>query len=214
MVDGASATAAGRDWRVLVICGASGVGKSQVSYPLARGYGVPLVEVDDIVEALRAVTTPAQLPLLHYWDTHPEAARLAPEEIVELQIALAEFLSPAIAAVIGNHLDTDTPVVVEGDFILPSLVVMETFAGLPAAGRVRGVVVTESSTDQLVANYLRREPEAGAQAGRAAVSRLYGDWLAEQAARHGVPCVSARPWNDVLDRVRSVLDLDEDHRSP
>ena len=63
-------------WSVLLLCGASGTGKTQVSYPLARHYGVPIVEVDDLVEALQAMTTPEQQPILHYWRTHPEAARL------------------------------------------------------------------------------------------------------------------------------------------
>lgn len=197
--------AAGRGWTVLLICGASGAGKSRISYPLASHFGIPLVEVDDIVAALRAVTTRDQLPLLHYWDTHPEAARLPPAEIVKLQIALSDSLSAAVAAVVGNHLDTDTPVIIEGDYILPALAAMDDFAGQPAAGRVRGVVVAEPDVRQLTANFLRREPEAGEQASRAEVSRLYGDRLTAEAARHAIACVSARPWDDVLDRVRALV---------
>ncbi len=39
------------DWRVLVVGGASGMGKTGVGRALARRYGVPVVEADDIVEA-------------------------------------------------------------------------------------------------------------------------------------------------------------------
>ncbi|MFI6217953.1 hypothetical protein ACIBCD_38605 [Nocardia brasiliensis] len=60
-----------RDWQVLLLGGASGSGKSRLSYPLARHYRVPLVEVDDLVLAVQAMTTPAQQPMLHYWDTIP-----------------------------------------------------------------------------------------------------------------------------------------------
>jgi 2-phosphoglycerate kinase len=53
-------------WKVLLICGPSGVGKTRLSYPLAHRFGVPIVEVDDAVEALLAMTTPEQQPELHH----------------------------------------------------------------------------------------------------------------------------------------------------
>jgi len=58
-----------RDWTVTVVCGASGVGKSSVAIPLAARYGVPLGETDDIVTALKTITSPDDQPALHYWDT-------------------------------------------------------------------------------------------------------------------------------------------------
>ncbi|EYT81165.1 hypothetical protein CF54_21115 [Streptomyces sp. Tu 6176] len=41
--------------------------------------------------------------------------------MVERQIAVAGALAPAVEAVVANHVDTDTPVVVEGDYVLPGL---------------------------------------------------------------------------------------------
>ncbi|MDP4510471.1 hypothetical protein [Nonomuraea turcica] len=190
---------------IILLGGASGVGKTQISYPLARLLGIPIVEVDDLVEALQAMTTPDQAPLLHYWQTHPEAHTLPPEKIVELQIAAAQALTPAVAAVIANHLNTGTPVLIEGDYLLPALAVAGSFAGTAAADRVRAVFLHEPDERQLVDNYWRREPDAGEQHTRARVSRLYGDWLAGQARELGVPVVSARPWPDVVDRVTAAL---------
>ncbi len=40
-----------RDWRVLLLGGASGTGKSRLSYPLARRYQVPIVEGDYVLPA-------------------------------------------------------------------------------------------------------------------------------------------------------------------
>jgi 2-phosphoglycerate kinase len=192
-------------WSVLLLCGASGTGKTQVSYPLARHYGVPIVEVDDLVEALQAMTTPEQQPILHYWRTHPEAARLPPADIADLQVAVAEALVPAVDAIVGNHLETDTPVIIEGDYLLPSLATRDGFAGIPAKGRVAAVVLHEPDEAQIVANYLRREPGLGEQFQRARVSALYGDRLAGQAAEAGVPTVTARPWTDVIERVIAAV---------
>ncbi|MFJ8296949.1 hypothetical protein ACIQ9R_13870 [Streptomyces sp. NPDC094447] len=179
-------------WRVLVVGGASGMGKTGVARALARRYGVPVVEVDDIVEALLAVTRPEHLPEVHFWRTHPEAARWAPEAVAERQIAVAEALAPAVEAVVANHVGTDTPVVLEGDYLLPPAVT--------PGGPVRGLFLHEDDEAQVTANYLHREPEAGPQRHRARVSVLYGRWLASRAHAAGVPVLAPRPWTDLADR--------------
>ncbi|MFC8715584.1 hypothetical protein ACFUCQ_37615 [Streptomyces sp. NPDC057197] len=181
------------EWRVLVVGGASGMGKTGVSRALARRYGVPVVEVDDIVEALLAVTLPEHLPEVHFWRTHPEAARQAAESVVERQIAIAGALAPAVEAVVANHVDTDTPVIVEGDYVLPG--------SATPGGLVRAVFLHEDDEARVTANYLRREPEVGPQGPRARVSVLYGRWLAGQARAAGVPVLAPRPWEDLADRV-------------
>jgi 2-phosphoglycerate kinase len=53
------------DWRVLLIGGSSGVGKTLVARELARHFGVSLILADDVRLALQEVTTPAQKPELH-----------------------------------------------------------------------------------------------------------------------------------------------------
>lgn len=194
-----------RAWDVLLLGGASGTGKSAVSYPLARRYGVPVLEVDDLVEALLATTTPDTHPDLHYWRTHPGAASFPAERIVDLQIATARALEPAVAAVIANHLVTNMPVVIEGDYLLPELAARDSFAGTAAAGRVRAVVLHEPDPARIEANYLVREPGDGAQHARAVASAAFGDWLAAEATRCGVPVAPARPWADVLHRVEAML---------
>ncbi|MEU5687725.1 hypothetical protein [Streptomyces venezuelae] len=185
------------DWRVLVVGGASGMGKTGVGRALARRYDVPVVEVDDIVEAVLAVTLPEHLPEIHFWRTHPEAAHQAPESVVQWQIAIAKALDPAIKAVVANHVDTVTPVILEGDYVLPG----------PATpdGPVRAVFLHEDDEEQVTANYLRREPEAGPQRHRARVSVLYGRWLAAQARAAGVPVIAPRPWEDLANRVAAAV---------
>lgn len=173
------------------------MGKTRVSRALARRYDVPVVEIDDVVEALLAVTRPEHLPEVHYWRTHPEAAHRTPESVVERQIAVARALVPAVEAVVANHVDTDTPVIVEGDYVLPGQ------AG--TNGLVRAVFVHEDSEAHVVSNYLAREPKEGPQHHRARVSVLYGRWLADQAHAVGVPVVAPRPWHDLPHRVDHLV---------
>ena len=184
-------------WIVTLVCGASGTGKSCVARPLAARYGVPLAEADDIVTALQAITTPQQQPMLHFWETHPEARDWAPERIAARHFEVASALRRAYAAVIADRVEFAAPVVFEGDYLLPELAAEAGIA-------VRAVVLDEQNEDQIAANYLRREP-GGPQRGRARVSALVSAELARRARRCGVPVVPARPWSDGLERVDKAL---------
>jgi len=54
-----------RNWTVLFIGGASGTGKSTLAYEIAKLYGITVLEVDDIGQALKATTTKDILPTIH-----------------------------------------------------------------------------------------------------------------------------------------------------
>jgi 2-phosphoglycerate kinase len=184
-------------FEVLLIGGASGTGKSQVSYPLARQLGISVLETDDLVTAIKAATTPRQLPLLHYWDTHPEALLWPARPINDLTQSLMDSLVPVFAAIIADHVDTGIRIVLEGDHLLPSLMV-----GRPG---VRGVILHEPDTEQVVRNFARREPEHGEQPLRAEVSVMRGAALTRQAGQLGVPVIAARPWTTALARTAAAL---------
>jgi 2-phosphoglycerate kinase len=194
-----------RPWTVLLLGGASGTGKTMVSYRLARHFGVGITEVDDFQVVLETMTTPEQQPIIHYWSTHAEAANLPAERIVEQIIAIGGVMAPALAAVIANHIETSTPLVLEGDFILPALAARPMFGEYAAAGQVRAVFLVEEDEAQIAANYLAREPDNGPQAGRAHISWLYGQWLRGECERLGIPVLPARPWETVLERVAAVV---------
>jgi 2-phosphoglycerate kinase len=159
-----------RSWEVFLLGGASGVGKTSLSYRPARQFDVALTEVDDFQIVLECLTTPEQQPVLHFWRTHPAPHTFLAVTIVTHTIALGTVLLPALAAVIVNHAETHTPVVLEGDFILPAVVTHPVIAPLYQAGLVRAAVVHESEEAQSLTNFLHREPEVGPQPLRAQVS--------------------------------------------
>src|SRR3712207_2440831 len=133
-----------RSWHVLLIGGASGVGKTQISSRLAQHFGVGMTEIDDFQVILERMTTPEQYPVVHLFPTDPEAF-FALDEAGKLDVAIAysTVMAEALEAVIANHLDGGAPIVLEGDFLLPSLAVQEAYAGIPAAGRVRAFILHE-----------------------------------------------------------------------
>ncbi len=180
-------------------------GKTSVSYRLARHFGAGITEVDDFQALLERMTTREQQPAIHFWRTHPAPEQLSVAETVRHLLEQGEAMMPGLEGVIANHLETSTPLVLEGDFLLPRLAAQASFSGLASGGRVRGVVLHEPDEQQFVANYLSREPESGPQVRRAHVSWLHGLRLREEAEKHGLPVVLARPWDTVLERLIAAV---------
>lgn len=184
-----------RDWCVLLIGGASGSGKTCVSYPIAKMYGVNLIEADDFQVFLEAMSTPEQQPEIHYWETHPDWQQEGVEATVGQLIDVGRAFIPGLEAVIKNHIESDMPVVIEGDFILPEL------CALFDSSKVKSVFIHEPSREQILNNYLIREPDYGLQQYRTDVSHRYGNWLAAECERYGISVVESRPWDTVIDRI-------------
>jgi hypothetical protein len=83
-------------------------------YRLARELGIGITEVDDFQIALERMTTPQEQPSLHFWQTHPDPGSLSAEEIHEQGLDILKVMMPALEAVVENHLETSTPLVLEG----------------------------------------------------------------------------------------------------
>ncbi len=194
-----------RPWQVLLLGGPSGTGKTAVSYRLAQYFGIGITEVDDFQVLLECMTTPEQQPILHFWRTHPAPDQLSAREIMENGLASGRVMTPGLEAVIANHLEAQTPVVLEGDFILPALAAQQSFAGQPNHGHVQAVFLYEEDEHQLVQNFLQREPEHGPQAKRAHVSWLYGQWLKQEAEHYNLRALPARPWDTLFDRIVAAV---------
>jgi 2-phosphoglycerate kinase len=188
-------------WDAPLLGGASGVGKTSVSYDLARHYGAGLTEVDDFQVVVERFTSPEQYPVFHFWRTHlDEALAMDDDEQIAFFLRYAAALEHALTLVIGNHLETRMPVLLEGDFILPSL----AFRDQPAESRVRAIFLSEDDEGQIARNYSLRDGEE--QPLRAHISWRVNEWLRIEAGRLGVPVVPARPWATVLDRVIGAVD--------
>jgi 2-phosphoglycerate kinase len=174
------------------------VGKTQISYPLARHFAVGITEIDDFQVVLERMTTPEQYPVVHLFRTDPDAFfALDDEGKLGVAIAYSTVMAEALEVVIANHLDGEPPIVLEGDFLLPSVAVEESYAGIPANGRVRAFILYEDE-EQIARNYLAREGEP--QPDRARWSWNHSEWLRKEAERLGVPTLAVRPWETVVDR--------------
>ena len=176
---------------------------------LGLDLGVPWMMVDELRLAFQraCVQLPKGTKAL-YFDKTPHFSRRQPEEMCDALVAVGEVLTAPLEVVIENHVDQRNPIVIEGDGILPSLL-----ARAPVAERarmVRAVFLIEPDESQVLANVLARgryaEDMTQQELRNDAHSKwLYGQWLAEEAARHELPVVQPRPWETLVQRLLERL---------
>jgi 2-phosphoglycerate kinase len=138
-----------------------------------------------------------------------EVWELPPDRLCEGLIAVGEVLSPAVEIVIANHVETKTPVVVEGDGILPALLKRPEIH--KRATQVRAVFLLEPDEEVIMANIvIRGRGAAGRTEAKlrteARAKWLYGQWLSEEARRYSLPVVETRPWSTLFERIISAIE--------
>jgi len=141
-------------WKVLLIGGSSGVGKSRVARQLGQRFGASWLAVDDLRLAFQRshAILPEKTDALSFFEQTPQVWSLPPEQLRNGLITLGEVLIPALEVVIENHVDTADPVVIEGDAILPALISRPTVQTRASYGQIQAVFLVEPEEDALLAH--------------------------------------------------------------
>lgn len=188
-----------RNWTVLFIGGASGTGKSSLAYDIGKYYGVNVIEVDDLYVAVKAATSKEQFPAIHYWDEGLDWKTIGIEANVDWLQAVSKEMNEILKELVERHLEDQLPVIIEGDFISPEIMI-----NFPRPS-VQAVFLMEENQNQIIQNYLSREG-GEMQHYRAAVSVAYGRCIAEKCQSLGIGVLEARPWKTALDRAIEILE--------
>lgn len=196
------------DWKVLLIGGHSGTGKTAVARQLGRRWEFPFAEVDDFRLVLQRMTSPKVLPALHAFKTWSDVEGLPAEDVCRRLITIGQVVSHALEIVVANHVATDMPLILEGDGLVPSMAAQTRFANLAIAGpEVRAIFLVEPDRERLLES-MRDRPRGDfaalshpEQRRRASVSCLYGKWLKAEAQRHNLSVIRPQPWNTLTRRV-------------
>lgn len=187
-----------RNWTVLFIGGASGIGKSSIAYEIARFYGVNILEVDDVHLSVKTVTTKDSFPAIHYWDTGLNWNNVGVEGNVNWLIDVSKEMIPILKELVNRHIEDKLPIIIEGDFIYPELTIAFDNP------EVKSIFVNESDINQILQNYLSREG-GDLQHYRAEISIAYGKWIADTCNQNGIRVIESRPWDTALTRVIKSL---------
>jgi len=191
---------------IILIGGASCVGKSNLSYAISKKLDIGVTEVDDFQVVLEEMTNEKDYPVIHYWNNHfEEAIKLPENKKVEIMIDYANTMSIALEKVIENHLESNRPLLLDGDFITPELSAKQNYGGQLQGSKVKSVFIVEAEEGQIQKNLFSREGRY--QNDRARINWLYNEWLKEQTMIYKLQTIHARPWNTVIDRVCQYLEI-------
>ncbi len=193
-----------RTFDILLIGGASGVGKSHISYQLSKIYSMNVVQVDDFQCIVEHFTKEEDYPVFHYWNNHLEEARKQPmEKKLEIMINYANELSGVLELVIKNHLEEDRPMILEGDFISP-LLCKKLLKNNEIKTRIKCLYIIENDKEQIIQNYLTRE--GSIQADRSELSLRYNNWIKEQIEGTEIIAVESTPWETTINRICELIE--------
>lgn len=187
-----------RNWTVLFIGGASGIGKSSIAYEIARLYGVNVLEVDDIHLSVKTVTTKESFPAMHYWETGVDWRDIGVKGNMNWLIDVSKEMIPVLKKLVTRHIDDRLPVIIEGDFISPE------FVNSFESDEVKSIFINETDLNQIVENYLSREG-GELQHYRAEISIAYGKWIADTCNKNGISVIEPRPFSTLLNRTLKNL---------
>lgn len=201
-----------RSWTVLVILGASGTGKSTAARELAVRQDASWLQVDDLRLVLQysRVSLPERTERLYFFEQTENVWSLPVNELVQGFIDVAELMLPSVRVVIDSHVVTNVPLVLEGDGILPGLLNDPVIRPHAEAGSAKFCTVSADGAGELLESMLRRD--RGMDVGNAAQHRrhaeanaAFGQWLAKESRRYGIPLVGSRPFASLPNRILGTV---------
>ncbi len=196
-----------REWKVLLIGGSSGVGKTVVARELSKRLSISLLLLDDVRLAIQQVTSHETNPDLQVFLNYQEEQWRNAESICADWVRVGNAMVKPLEAIIHHHLIVPDvgPLIIEGDGILP--VITGQFIEPKA---VSTVFIVEQNEEQLLSNLRSRgrgfnEWNSPEQKGFAHASWLYGQWLAREAKQYDLPVINAQPQQTLLERVLASI---------
>ena len=200
------------DWRILLIGGHSGAGKTYLANKLVHQLGISALMVDDIRIALQQVTTPSQQPDLHCFLHYQPEQWLEPELIVQDWLRVAQILLKPLSEIMAHHLvvEGSGPLIIEGDGILPALTTANSFTDNGTDPKVQAIFLVEPNEATLLNNLCQRDrnPSPSSRERHKAFARaswLFGQWLSQEASNHQIPVLTPQPRETLLARLFELI---------
>ena len=194
------------NWKVLLIGGSSGVGKTVVARELANYLSLSLLLLDDVRLALQQATSNETYPELHVFLNYETEHWRNSESIYANWITVGQAMVKSLNAIISHHIIVPDvgAIIIEGDGILP---IVSNYFLEPKD--VCTVFIVEPNEKQLLHNLQSRgrgfnDWNKMEQEGFAHASWLYGQWLAQEANKLEIPVINAQPQKTILERLLSI----------
>jgi hypothetical protein len=176
---------------------------------LARELGAGWLQIDSVWLALQEAFPPgsAEHTLLAI-DERIRQQSGTPPELVDHQIEASRFVCRALRRAFMFELEAHGAVVTDGAWLLPEFMTTVEIEDT----RVAGAIIHEPARERVKAAMASRRKGARMVAPwhdlSATVSWQFGNRMAEQAQRVGIPVVSAQPRETLLSRLKQALGLE------
>jgi len=197
---------------VILIGGATGVGKSTIATQLAARLGiVRVVATDAIREVMRAMLSPELMPTLHVSSFQADRAMREPptRSVDALVVGFREqtaAVSVGINALIERAATEGTSIVIEGAHVVPGFFDVEVHGrGVLAVPFIIGVDDEERHRSHFAAreDAVAARPATRYAEGFDGIRRLQG-YVKQQALAHGVPVIPNHSFDQTI---ATVIDL-------
>jgi 2-phosphoglycerate kinase len=199
-----------RDWKVLLLGGGTGTGKTQLSLALGRRFDVAVLEGDLLRGVIESAVAQGSDPDLHpfrdatIWDQPIE-------EILDRSLRLSQRVCRICEWVLVRQHYVERPLILEAFWILPEFAAQTTFGDLNLTGEVRSLFLFEPDLDALQERLHGRDGEVGLpqeQPSRLAMFHEHGVLIKQRAEALGLAVLESRPFETLEARALAALGLD------
>lgn len=192
------------NWIVLLIGGTSGAGKTHLAQQLAKHYEISHMQSDDLRIGLRTVTNRDAHPeLFTFVDNQNYLMEFTQERFIEEQFKTYTTVSIAVDDIINKHVGFNEKIVIEGDSVIPSLLVKRNQDGIKA------IFLYDDQENILERQTIRNRNKKRTQEKLEINSRFcyaYSEAIRKQAEEHGYLAMKASPIETLFERVIAVLE--------
>ena len=186
---------------VILIGGATGVGKSTLSAELASLLEIPYVTSTDIIrEMLRTMFSPSLLPHIHTpsYEAGKVLRHTVGDPFIEGFLQQAAVVCVGVGAIVRRAVEENTSIIINGVHIVPGLVDVEDEGALVA----RFVLVLDDEREHK-GRFLARQRHTSRTAERylknfSAIRRIQ-DLIVKRAAERDFPIIESRYFDETVD---------------
>jgi 2-phosphoglycerate kinase len=191
--------------RLFLVAGSAGSGKSTLAKALAHQLDAGWLQLDSIWLAMKvAAGEGTRARAILDIDRRMRWEDEADDDVLIAHIAASGEVCRALPTVLGLELQAHERLVVDGAWLLPSIV---TKLKLPDT-EVRAVYVVQRTEADVEAALIPRRGGLPLEDRHRLMNRRifqYGAWLADEARAHDLPVVEALPFESLLDRARAAV---------